>query len=131
MAAEPERFHAQLRRKLGPDLGDELINVLAPLERNELARQADLLAYAEAALKIRGDLIEMKGQVAHLDARVDKLDAKVDKLDAKIDKLDAKVDGVAADLRAEINKLVPKFIWSGIGMATGISGLIFAAIKLA
>lgn len=60
MATEPvRRLHAGLRRKLGPALADDVITVLAPLERDELATRSDIAG-------VKGDIARLEGEIAGL-----------------------------------------------------------------
>lgn len=64
MASEPvRRMHGGLRRKLGATLAEDLITVLAPLERDELATRSD---------------------IARLEGRIDRLEGRIDKLSGEI-----------------------------------------------
>src|SRR5262249_47190312 len=106
-------MHAGLRTKLGVPLANEVIDVLAPLERGELAERFDFVELKELYVGIRGDFVE-------LTARVDKLEAtlsgRIDKLDARFDKLDAKVDA-----------LIPKFIWTNLAMLVAVVAILLGA----
>lgn len=69
MATVPshQQLHSSLRKALGPAPGDAMIDLLAPLERDDLARRSDVEALG-----------------TRLDARIDRLDAKIDRLDGQI-----------------------------------------------
>ncbi len=108
-SAGRRELHAALRHELGTDRAEELIDVLAPLERGELARQSDLLA--------------LRAEVARLDARIDKLDAR---LDSQL----AQVRGDLAEVRGDIAKLVPRFMFANLATIFAGTGMMLAAVKL-
>lgn len=68
MATEPaRRMHAGLRRKLGAALAEDVITVLAPLERDELAQRSDVVrleAKIDAGLAdVRGEIVALRGEI--------------------------------------------------------------------
>jgi predicted nucleic acid-binding Zn-ribbon protein len=71
MVSEPiRRLHEALRAKLGPGAGDDLIEVLAPLERDELASHSDIL--------------RLESEIARLDGKIDKLEGKIEAQTGKL-----------------------------------------------
>jgi hypothetical protein len=95
-------MHTALRTELGEAEGEELINVLAPLERGELA--------------LRSDVVELRGEIA--------------RLEGKIDRLEGEIKGMIGELRGSIDSQVPKLLCVMVPIMVSLVALVFAAVRL-
>ncbi len=102
---EAERFdlYLGLKKALGDDMADKLINHLPPSKWSDFARQSDMLARfddMEGRFRLvdqKFDLIERRFE--QIDRRFEQIDQRLDLLDQRIDRVDLAIDRLENRIR--------------------------------
>lgn len=102
---EAERFdlYLGLKKALGDDMADKLINHLPPSKWSDFARQSDMLARfddMEGRFRLvdqKFDLIERRFE--QIDRRFEQIDQRLDLLDQRIDRVELAIDRLENRIR--------------------------------
>lgn len=132
MASSPgdRSMHAALRTRLGEAAGEELIEVLAPLERGELAQRSDIA-------ELRGDFARLEGKVEReiggIKGKIGGLKGEIGGLKGEIGGLKGEIGGLKGEiarLEGKIDSQIPRLLYVMVPIMVSLVVLVFAAVRL-